>query len=70
MIDLLFVSQTADQSSEKFEMAGCLDVLIMNSNHSMIYGVYCKGGMKQLVRECSSHWITEEVLRVSIYSQK
>ena len=31
-----------------FERAGCVDVL--NSDHSMIYGVYCKGGEKQLAK--------------------
>ena len=39
LIDLLFVSHP-----EMFERAGCVDVL--NSDHSMIYAVHCKGGEK------------------------
>lgn len=118
LIDILFVSHP-----ETFERAGCVDVL--NSDHSMIYGVHCKGVEKRLakvrsirsfkkcddeelvldlrnspwsvmdifdsiddkweywksifwavvnkhapmrkvrVRECSSPWITEEVLRIA-----
>ena len=43
LIDLLFVSHP-----EMFERAGCVDVL--NSDPSMIYGMYCNGREKQLAK--------------------
>ena len=41
LIHLLFVSHP-----ETFERTGCVEAL--DSDHLMIYGVYCKGGEKRL----------------------